>query len=215
MSDDESDGADDQVAALNNIIQPLRKQVKKLGAKLDKLDGLCKGLSQDQTSSADKRDSLERTVADLQASLAAAKGALDMQPWRGEGDRALSEIRSIEKRLMETLDEQRIQLAAHAQVFQATQSTVSSLSQGHASLQVEHKEATRRAEEDSRNVCTRLDHMRGEFAERISHSFSEAAALSDRFGKQLQLDIQKLERDVAGRAQVCIQWSTRNLILPC
>ena len=50
------------------------------------------------------------------------------------------------------------------------------LSQGHSVLQVEQSDGAKRAAEELRALTTRLDHMRGEFAERVTHSFSESTA---------------------------------------
>ena len=56
--------------------------------------------------------------------------------------------------------------------------------------------------EEVRGLSARLDHMRGEFSERVTHTFSEATAHADRLTQRLQQDLLRLEQDVAQRAQV-------------
>lgn len=200
MSDAESDAGDDQAAAITNIVQPLRKQAKKLASKLEKLDAVVKALEKERNVESERREGIERQLAEANAGASILKGTLDAAPWRAEADRVSAELRAAEKKLSDTLDEQRVQLAAHAQVFQSTQTTVSSLSQGHSVLQVEQSDGAKRAAEELRALTTRLDHMRGEFAERVTHSFSESTAHADRLTQRLQQDMLKLEQDVASRA---------------
>lgn len=203
MSDaGDSDDGQDQAAALSNIVQPLRKQLKKHAGKLEKLDALIKSLEKDRTGEQEKREEVQKQVAEMQASASMIKGTIDAGPWRGDAERVMSELRAAEKRLMDSLDDQRVQLAAHSQVFQNTQSSVSSLSQGQSTLQAEHSDSSRRTLEELRGLTARLDHMRGEFAERVTHTFSESTAHADRLNQRLQQDLLRLEQDVSQRAQV-------------
>jgi len=198
--DDASDAEKHQADALISIVQPLRKQLKKHTGKLDKLDTLIKTLKEERVASDDKREALGKQLVDIVAAAAILKGTLDAAPWRSDGERALGELRAAEKRLTATLDEQRVQLAAHAQIFQSTQSTVSALSQGQAALQAEHGDGSKRAADELRGLSARLDHMRGEFAERVTHTFSDSTAHADRLTQRLQQDVLRLEQDVSARA---------------
>lgn len=202
MSDDDDDaGGAGQAAALNFIVLPLRKQLTKHGKTLSKLESTVNALEKERANMSEKQGGSSKVVTDLQTTMQILKGTLDSHPWRSEGDRYLSELRGVEKRLADTLDEQRVQLAAHSQVFQSTQSAVSTLSHEHASLKAEHNDGSRRALEELRGLTARLDHMRGEFAERVTHSFSEATAHADRQMQRLQQELLRVDQDVSERAQ--------------
>lgn len=202
MSDDDADGGEDHAVAISNMLAPLKKQMKKLEGKLGKNESSIKTLVDSIGAEADKRAGLEKSLLDMQTSVGIMKGTVEAHPWRGESERVLTDLRAVEKRLADSLDEQRVQLAAHAQVFQSTQSTVSVLSQGQASLQAEHHDGSRRAAEELRSLTARLDHMRGEFSERVTHSFSESTAHADRLTQRMQQDLVRIEQDVSQRAQV-------------
>ena len=199
-SSDEEGNDEDQAAALNNIVQPLRKQMKKQGAKIEKLSALVKVLEEERAKEVEKREEVERQMVEMRTSTQHMKATLDSNPWRFQAEQADTSLRAVETRLSGVLDEQRVQLAAHAQVFQTTQSTVSQLSQTQASLQADQSEATRRSAEETRGLTARLDHMRGEFAERVSHTFSESTTHADRLGQRLQEDLHRLDQEVSLRA---------------
>ena len=63
MSDAESDAGDDQAAAITNIVQPLRKQAKKLASKLEKLDAVVKALEKERNVESERREGIERRAA--------------------------------------------------------------------------------------------------------------------------------------------------------
>ena len=203
MGSDSSDGegGEDQTAALNNIIQPLRKQIKKQSSKIEKLSALVKDLEADRATEKEKREEVERQLADIKTGSTMLKSTVDASPWRQDSERVEGSLRNTEKRLMDALDEQRVQLAAHAQVFQSTQSTVSDLSQRHATMQAEHNDGSRRAAEELRALTARLDHMRGEFSERVTHIFSESTSHADRLTQRLQEELHRLDTEVSMRAQ--------------
>ena len=201
MSDDDgSDGAG-EAAAINSVVQPLRKQAKKHASKLEKLEAQLKAFEKDRNTETERREALEKQLAEISAGASMVKGTLDASPWRAEYERVTADLRATEKKLADVLDEQRVQLAAHTQVFQSTQTTVASLSQGHSLLQSEHGDGTRRSAEELRALTARLDHMRGEFAERVTHTFAESTAHADRLTQRMQQDLLRLEHDIAQRAQ--------------
>ena len=135
-SDSDSDaGGDDQAAALNNIVQPLRKQIKKQSGKLDKLDKLVKTLEEERQNAAAKTEELEKVLNEMRVTSNNMKTTLDANPWRFQGEQLEGSLRATEKRLTDSMDEQRVQLNAHTQVFQATQSMVSQLSQTQTAIQ--------------------------------------------------------------------------------
>jgi chromosome segregation ATPase len=204
MGSDDSDtdgGTDDKAAALNNIVQPLRKQLKKQAGKIDKLLGVVKVLEDERKAEHDRREALEVQLTELRTTNTQLKTTLDANPWRYQGDQVEAALRTTEKRLSEALDEQRVQVAAHSQVFQSTQTTVSQLSQQQQALQADQSDAARKTVEEVRALTARLDHMRGEFSERMAHSFSESTTHSDRLGQRLQEDVQRLQQEVSLRAQ--------------
>lgn len=200
-SDDSDDeGGDDQAAALNNIVQPLRKQIKKQSSKVDKLSSLVKTLEEERQKAAEKNEELEKGLTEMRLVCSNMKTTLDANPWRFQGEQLEGSLRATEKRLSESLDEQRVQLNAHSQVFQATQSTVSQLSQTQASIQADQSDGARRQAEELRGLTARIDHMRGEFAERASHTFAEATTHADRLGQRLQEDLHRIDQEVSLRA---------------
>ena len=93
-----------------------------------------------------------------------------------------------------------MQVAAHSQVFASTQSTVSEISQKQATLSAENSDHTRRAAEELRTINARLDHMRGEFSERVTHTFEESTKHADRLSSRLQEDLHRLDQEVSLRA---------------
>ena len=90
------------------------------------------------------------------------------------------DLSAVDKRLTDGLDEVKIQTGAHAQVFSSTQSSVAQQSQSLATMQADAAETARRSAEELRSLTARLDHMRGEFSERVSHTFTEATGHADR-----------------------------------
>lgn len=203
MGSDSSDaeGADDTAATVNNIIQPLRKQLKKQSAKIDKLSTLVKEIEEERKAEKEKREEVERQLMETKANAAMLKSTLEANPWRHENERLEGSLRAAEKRLGDMLDEQRVQLTAHTQVFQSTQTTVNELSQRNAAIQAEHNDGMRRSAEEVRTLTARLDQMRGELSERVTHTFSESTSHADRLGQRLQEDLHRLESDVSSRAQ--------------
>ncbi len=198
---DSDDVANDTAAQVNNVIQPLRKQLKRQASKIEKLEGLCKQLDKERMAANVKRDEAENKMIAMHASVQSLRDRIDSNPWRSECERLSGELRASENRLTGMLDDHKVQISAHAQVFQSTQSTVSSQSQGLSSLQAEQNEASRRIGEELRALTARLDHMRGEFAERVTHSHSEAVGHADRLVQRVQTDLLALEQEVAGRAK--------------
>ena len=203
MSDDSDDGADnaDQQAALNNIVQPLRKLIKKQSSKIDKLSKVVSTLEEERAKEAALREEMERQLSELKATGTTLKATLDQNPWRYQNEQTEATVRALEKRLTDSLDEQRVQLTAHTQVFQSTQSTVSQLSQSQASLQAEQNDGGRRAAEELRSLTARIDHMRGEMSERLTHTFSESTQHADRLSQRLQEDVHRLDQEISNRAQ--------------
>ena len=51
-----------------------------------------------------------------------------------------------------------------------------------------------------RSLTARLDHMRGEFAERVTHTFSEATGHADRLVQRLQSEVLRLDEGLTQRA---------------
>jgi chromosome segregation ATPase len=197
---DESD-AEDNAAALNNIIQPLRKQLKKQAGKIEKLTALVQGLEQGYEKEKERSQELEKQVAELNQASLTMKTSFETSPWRTDLDVVEASLRAAESRLSSVLDEQRVQLAAHAQVFQSTQSSVADVAQRQASQQIDQSDGSRRMMEELRALTTRLDHMRGEFSERVTHTFSESTSHADRLGQRLQEDLHRLDQEVSMRAQ--------------
>lgn len=202
MSDSEASSEDgnDAAANLNTIVQPLRKQIKKQGSKIEKLESLCKAAEKARAAEVERREASEHQLAILQASLDDLKNKLDSNPWLGEGEKLMAELHASEKRLGESLNDTKVQLGAHAQVFQTTQSAVSSQAQGLAAMQAEASEGSLRVAEEIRGMNARLDHMRGEFSERVTHTFTETTGHADRLVQRLQQEIQRLDQEVALRA---------------
>jgi len=201
MSDSDEEDGGDTAAALNSIVAPLRKQLKKASSKVDKLNALVKALEDERNKESERREELEKQMAEVRATSTQVKTTLEANPWRFQGEQVETALRAAEKRLTDSLDEQRVQLAAHSQVFQSTQSTVSQLSQTQAALQAEQNDGARRNAEDVRSLTARLDHMRGEFSERMSHSYSESTTHADRLGQRLQEDLHRLDQELSLRAQ--------------
>ena len=200
-SDDSADDADDQAAALNNIVQPLRKQIKKQAHKIEKLQGLVKQLEEERSAESRKREALERQLSEVSAGSDRLRSTIDANPWRPDAERLREELRVAEKRTADALDEQRVQMAAHAQAFQATQTTVATLSQEQSNLHAGQTDTSRRAADELRALTARLDHMRGEMTERVQHTFSESTGHADRLNQRVQEELQRLDQELAQRAQ--------------
>ena len=109
MSDDSDDGADnaDQQAALNNIVQPLRKLIKKQSSKIDKLSKVASTLEEERAKEAALREEMERQLSELKATGTTLKATLDQNPWRYQNEQTEATVRALEKRLTDSLDEQR------------------------------------------------------------------------------------------------------------
>ena len=88
MSDDSDDGADnaDQQAALNNIVQPLRKLIKKQSSKIDKLSKVVSTLEEERAKEAALREEMERQLSELKATGTTLKATLDQNPWRYQNE---------------------------------------------------------------------------------------------------------------------------------
>jgi chromosome segregation ATPase len=197
---EDDDGKEDQAAAINNIVQPIRKQMKKLSSKLDKMAGLVKALEEERDKEKEAREMSEKQLAETKESTRELQMKLDAAPWKLDGERFESLIKATDASLRNILDEQRVQVAAHSQVFASTQSTVSDISQKQATLSAENHDHTRRAAEELRTINARLDHMRGEFSERVTHTFEEGTKHADRLGARLQEDLHRLDQEVSLRA---------------
>ena len=130
----------------------------------------------------------------MQASLAVLKDRLESGPWREDNDKLRQELVGHSTRLQEALEEQRVQLNAHAQVFQSTQTAVVQQQHDIAALQAETSQACRRGEGDLASLSARIDQLRVETSERDTSNFTEATQHADRLAQRLQQDVLRLEQ---------------------
>ena len=199
-SEDDNDDKNDNVAALNNIVQPLRKQIKKQGTKLEKMNETMTRLGEDSEKAREQFTDLEHQVAGFKIASTQLKSTIDASPWQRDGERIEATIREMEKRLTEELGEQRVHLAAHSQTFQTTQSAVSDISRKQSSVLAEIGEVSRRSAEELRVLTARLDHIRGEFSEHVTHTLGESKSHADRLNQRVQDELHRLDQEVSLRA---------------
>ena len=182
-------------------IRPLLKKLKKQEARIDKLDAKIKENEKRDRDAVESQRAAERSSAEVQASLAVLKDRLESGPWREDNDKLRQELVGHSTRLQEALEEQRVQLNAHAQVFQSTQTSVVQQQHDIAAMQAETSEARRRGEGDLASLSTRVDQLRSETSERDTSNFTEATQHADRLAQRLQQDVLRLEQQLALCAQ--------------
>ena len=182
-------------------IRPLLKKLKKQEARIDKLDAKIKENEKRDRDAVESQRAAERSSAEVQASLAVLKDRLESGPWREDNDKLRQELVGHSTRLQEALEEQRVQLNAHAQVFQSTQTSVVQQQHDIAAMQAETSEARRRGEGDLASLSTRVDQLRSETSERDTSNFAEATQHADRLAQRLQQDVLRLEQQLALCAQ--------------
>ena len=182
-------------------IRPLLKKLKKQEARIDKLDAKIKENEKRDRDAVESQRAAERSSAEVQASLAVLKDRLESGPWREDNDKLRQELVGHSTRLQEALEEQRVQLNAHAQVFQSTQTSVVQQQHDIAAMQAETSEARRRGEGDLASLSTRVDQLRSETSERDTSNYTEATQHADRLAQRLQQDVLRLEQQLALCAQ--------------
>ena len=142
----------------------------------------------------------QTTLAELNSTVVTLKERFEARPWQLDLERQGGELRAAEKRLGGAVDDMKVQLGAHAQVFQSAQASVAQQAHELSGLQAEATETSRRVNEELRSLTTRIDHMRGEFSERVTHTFGESTAHADRLVTRLQQDLLRVEQEVGQRA---------------
>ena len=202
MSDSEGSGAgaNDTAAEVAAMLQPLRKSIKKQGSKIDKLDAIIKDAEKRRAEEAEQLQTMATTLAELNSTVVTLKERFEARPWQLDLERQGGELRAAEKRLGGAVDDMKVQLGAHAQVFQSAQASVAQQAHELSGLQAEATETSRRVNEELRSLTTRIDHMRGEFSERVTHTFGESTAHADRLVTRLQQDLLRVEQEVGQRA---------------
>ena len=198
--DDDDDDAKDAAGALNNIVQPLRKQLKKQGTKIEKMNAAMTKLGEDSEKTSAQFSDLEQQISGFKIASTQLKSMIDACPWRHDGERIEATIKAMERRLADELGEQRVHLAAHSQTFQTTQSAVADSSKKLAILQAELGDGGRRSAEELRVLTARFDHMRGELFERMAHTLDESKSHSDRLNQRAQDELTRLDQEVSLRA---------------
>ena len=195
------DDDDPPVVDIQAHIRPLLKKLKKQEARIDKLEAKIKENEKRDRDAVESQRSAGNSLAEVQTSLAVLKDRLESGPWREDNDKLRQELVGHSTRLQEALEEQRVQLNAHAQVFQSTQTSVVQQQHDIAALQAETSEARRRGEGDLASLSTRVDQLRSETSERDTSNFTEATQHADRLAQRLQQDVLRLEQQLALCAQ--------------
>jgi len=115
--------------------------------------------------------------------------------------RLRSDLEEPIQRLRDAVEEQRVQLTAHAQVFQGTQASVVAQAHSLSQLQGETSDATRRAESERLALGLRIDQVRTDLSERATQGFTDATQHCDRLISRMQQDVLRLEGSVSQCAQ--------------
>ena len=188
------------MAEVAAMLQPLRKQLKKHSSRLEKVETNLKDTEKKRQADSEQLQTLQQTVLETNALLTTLRDSLNARPWQFDIEKMQAEMRTVDQRSTSAVDELRVQLTAHAQVFQGSQTSVASQAEQLNGVQADAAEHRRKTGEELRSITTRLDHMRGEFSERVTHTFGEATTHADRLMTRLQQDLLRLEQDVGQRA---------------
>ena len=122
--DNDSDDAAPPQIDIQAHLRPLQKQLKKQSKQITKLEAACKALEKQSKADAEQREEMTAKLAEAQGAIHAARDRLTAVPWRPDLESLRADLSAASSRIAESVEEQRVQLAAHAQVFQSTQTSV-------------------------------------------------------------------------------------------